>query len=171
MLKVGAHTYSDGDIQVRGDMNNVTIGKYCSIGKNLIIDGGFQHKTDRISTYPFYNRFGVGTQNAFAKGDVIIGSDVWIGEDVTIMSGVTIGDGAVIGFGSVVTKDVRPYSIVGGSPAQELRLRFTEWQISALLKIRWWSWEFEKIINEFGLLTSNNIVEFIKKHGRDLDSN
>lgn len=162
MLTIGDHTYSDGDIQVRGDMNDVIIGKYCSIGKNLIIDGGFQHKTDRISTYPFFNRFGVGTQNAFAKGDVVIGSDVWIGENITIMSGVTIGDGAVIGFGSVVTKDVRPYSIVGGSPAQELRLRFEPYICGKLLEIKWWEWTHEKVVAEVGMI--EDIVEFIKKH-------
>lgn len=160
MLTIGDHTYSDGDIQIRGEMNNVTIGKYCSIGKNLVIDGGFQHKTDRISTYPFFNRFGVGTQNAFAKGDVVIGSDVWIGENVTIMSGVTIGDGAVIGYGSVVTKDVRPYSIVGGSPAQELRLRFEPYICGKLLGIKWWEWD--RVDDVYSL----SVVEFIKKHGK-----
>lgn len=163
MLTIGDHTYSDGDIQIRGEMNNVTIGKYCSIGKNLIIDGGFQHKTDRISTYPFFNRFGVGTQNAFAKGDVVIGSDVWIGENVTIMSGVTIGDGAVIGFGSVVTKDVMMYEVVAGSPIKHIKNRFTHFQISQLIQIKWWDWEHEKVLAE---VPGDNIIEFIKKHGK-----
>lgn len=166
MLTIGEDTYSDGDITIEGDMSNVHIGNYCSIGKNLVIDAGFQHRTSWLSTYPFHNRYGIGKQNAFSKGDVNIGNDVWIGRNVTIMSGVTIGDGAVIGAGSIVVHSVRPYSIVAGAPIRELRLRFTEWQISELLKIKWWDWGREKVMNEVETLSSDNIVEFIKKHGK-----
>lgn len=160
MLTIGEHTYSDGDIQVRGEMNNVTIGKYCSIGKNIVIDGGFQHRTDTISTYPFFNRFGVGEQNAYAKGDVIIGNDVWIGEDVMIMSGVKIWDGAIIGARSIVTKDVMPYEIVAGSPAKYIKHRLPICQANELLKIKWW--DFTDVSDVYLL----SIDEFIKKYGK-----
>lgn len=141
-----------------GDMNNVTIGKYCSIGKNLIIDGGFQHRTDWISTYPFHNRYGVGEQNAFANGDVSIGNDVWIGQDVVIMSRVKIWDGAVIGARSVVTRDVMPYEIVAGSPAKYIKHRLPICQVNELLKIKWW--DFDNVEDVYSL----SVDEFIKKY-------
>ena len=74
----------------------------------------------------------------------VIGNDVWIGYEAVIMAGVTIGDGAVIGARAVVTKDVPPYTIVGGVPAKPIRRRFPEDVISDLLKIRWWDWPEEK---------------------------
>lgn len=67
----------------------------------------------------------------------IIGNDVWIGARVTILSGVSIGDGVIIAAGAVVTKDVEPYTIVGGVPAKPIRKRFTDEQIDALIKLKW----------------------------------
>jgi len=75
----------------------------------------------------------------------VIGNDVWIGANVTILSGVTVGDGAVIGANTLVTKDVEPYSIVNGTPAQHVRYRFEEATIKKLLDSKWWNWEDEKI--------------------------
>ena len=79
------------------------------------------------------------------KGDIIIGNDVWIGYEAVILSGVTIGDGAVIGARTVVTRDVPPYTVVGGVPAKPIRERFSAGTISAMLKIKWWDWPEEKI--------------------------
>lgn len=79
------------------------------------------------------------------KGDIVIGNDVWIGYEAVIMSGVTIGDGAIIGTRALVTKDVPPYTIVGGVPARQIRKRFSEDIISSLLDVRWWEWSKEKI--------------------------
>lgn len=76
-----------------------------------------------------------------------IGNDVWIGKNVLIKGGITIGDGAIIGMGSVVTKDVPPYSIVGGVPAKIIRKRFSQTEIDALLKIKWWNWDSNDIVN------------------------
>ena len=79
------------------------------------------------------------------KGDIIIGNDVWIGYEAVILAGVTIGDGAVIGSRAVVTKDVPPYTIVGGVPAKTIRRRFDEDTIRELLRLRWWDWPEEMI--------------------------
>ncbi len=79
------------------------------------------------------------------RGDIVIGSDVWIGYEAVILSGVTIGDGAVIGARAVVTKDVPPYTIVGGVPARPIRKRFNDSTIAALLRLRWWDWPRERI--------------------------
>lgn len=79
------------------------------------------------------------------KGDIIIGNDVWIGYEAVILSGVTIGDGAIIGTRALVTKDVPPYTIVGGMPAKIIRKRFEEETINLLLEKKWWNWSREKI--------------------------
>ena len=79
------------------------------------------------------------------RGDVIIGNDVWIGYGATILSGVSIGDGAAIGACSLVVKDVPPYAIVAGNPAQVIRYRFDEETIHKLLKIRWWDWPDQRV--------------------------
>lgn len=79
------------------------------------------------------------------KGDIVIGNDVWIGYEAVIMAGVTIGNGAIIGTRAVVTKDVPPYTIVGGVPAKSIRRRFDQATIEKLEALRWWDWDEEKI--------------------------
>ncbi|MCB0625276.1 MAG: CatB-related O-acetyltransferase [Saprospiraceae bacterium] len=91
-----------------------------------------------------------------SKGNIVIGNDVWIGYKAVILAGVTIGDGAIVGSHAVVTKDVEPYSIVGGNPAREIRKRFPAAQIDLLLQLRWWDWPAEKITENLHLLTSND---------------
>jgi serine acetyltransferase len=98
------------------------------------------------------------------KGDIIVSNDVWIGAKSTIMSGVKIGDGAIVAAGALVTKDVEPYSIVGGNPAKLLKYRFDKSQIEELLKIEWWSWDESKIKEEGMILWSSDINYFIEKH-------
>lgn len=161
-MTVGLGTYGHENIVRRGEMNSITIGKYCSIASNIVIDGGFNHNTRFISTYPFFNRHGIGEQNVICKGDVVIGNDVWICENVLIMSGVIIGNGAVIGANSIVTKDVEPYSIYAGSPAKCIKMRFDVNDIKQLQNIRWWDWPEQKIMDE--LPSATNIKEFINKH-------
>lgn len=79
------------------------------------------------------------------RGDILIGNDVWIGYEAVIMAGVTIGDGAILGTRAVVTKDVSPYTIVGGMPAKSIRKRFDDVTIERLLKLRWWNWPIGQI--------------------------
>jgi acetyltransferase-like isoleucine patch superfamily enzyme len=162
-LTIGHKTYGGTNVERRGVMNDVHIGKYCSIAIRCIIDGGFSHNTEFVSTYPFHSFHGIGEHVATCKGDVLIGNDVWIGEDVLIMSGVKIGSGAIIGARSIITKSVEPYSIVVGNN-RVLRKRFTDNQINSLLKIKWWDWEDEKVLANAELLSSRNIDEFINKH-------
>ena len=86
-----------------------------------------------------------------------IGNDVWIGYEAVILAGVTIGDGAIIGTRAVVTKDVPPYTIVGGVPAKVIRKRFSDDVISALLKTKWWDWPADKIAKNIEAIQSGNI--------------
>lgn len=146
-VKIGAFTYfQSGSLQ-----SCKSIGRYCSIGGELRV-GDIEHPTSWLSTSPFqYNtaHFGwgagandyeplTGQRKTFRKRPVVIGNDVWIGARTMLMRGVTIGNGAVIAGGSVVTKDVAPYSIVGGVPAHHIRYRFDEGTIKELAELRWW---------------------------------
>lgn len=171
---VGDYTYYDDFEDVKNFERNVryhfdftgdklVIGKFCMIASGVeFIMNGANHLTDAISAYPFAI-FGGAWANAMAgkeyphKGDTTIGNDVWIGYKATIMAGVTVGDGAIIASHAVVTKDVPPYTIVGGNPAQVIRKRFSDVQIEALLKIQWWNWSIEKITENVQWLTSADI--------------
>ena len=139
--------------------SKLEIGKFTLISRKINIMLGGQHKMKGASMYAFKEE-ARGT-----KGDVIIGNDVWIGFNVTIQSGVTIGDGAVIGTNALVTKDVEPYSIVGGTPAKVIKYRFDKETINKLLEIKWWNWDLEKIYENRDLLTEQNINKFIEKFG------
>lgn len=144
-VKIGDHSY-DPPIR-RGDMNNVYIGKYCSIAIGVIFDSGFNHNMEFVSTFPFNKLQGLEhlTGQVICKGDIHVGNDVWIGEDAMIMSGVTIGDGAVIAARAIVTKDVEPYSMVAGMPAKLKKYRFEAEEREFLLSIKWWNWPEDKI--------------------------
>ena len=136
---------------VNGD--KLKIGKFCSIacGAKFIFTSA-NHKMASLSTYPFpifFAEWGLDAKNRRDawdnKGDIVVGSDVWIGYEAVILSGVHIGDGAIIGARAVVTKDVAPYTIVGGVPAKPIRRRFDDETIEKLESLRWWDWDAEKI--------------------------
>ena len=93
------------------------------------------------------------------RGDIVIGNDVWIGYEAVIMAGVTVGDGAIIGTRAVVTRDVAPYTIVGGIPAKPIRKRFAEDTIARLQEIRWWDWPAERIRKNIGAIQSGSLNE------------
>ena len=143
----------------------LVIGNFCSIGPGVVFFLAGNHATDSVSTYPFCS-FGQDWKNApgeytYSKGDIYIGHDVWIGSDVLILSGVTIGNGAIIGARTVVTKDIPPYAIVGGSPQQIRRYRFEP-------KLAWWNWPKEKIQENIQLIAGNSPEALLAKYEEQL---
>lgn len=130
------------------------IGKFCSIAKNVDVVAGSHPTSKFVSTHPaFYSTYVVEDMFGYihekkykelrfadeeSKTAVIIGNDVWIGSNASIMEGVTIGDGAIIAANALVTKDVAPYSIVGGVPAKHIKWRFDECQRDFLINFKWW---------------------------------
>ncbi len=176
---VGDYTYYDDFENVENFEENVKyhfdftndkliIGKFCMIASGVkFIMNGANHLTAALSAYPF-SIFGNGWEKAMEgkvypnKGNIEIGNDVWIGYNATIMAGVKIGDGAIIATNSTVIKDVRPYTIVGGNPATEIKERFTKPTIEKLLELKWWNWDIDKITKNVQNLTDNNIDKLIE---------
>lgn len=180
---VGDYTYYDDPDNVEHFLKNVLyhfdfvgdkliIGKFCQIatGVRFIMNGG-NHAMSGFSTYPFAafgNEWSNVPLDTKSRGDTVIGNDVWIGNSVAIMPGVKIGDGAIIGTSSVVTKNVEPYSIVGGNPAANIRKRFDDTTIELLLKIQWWNWDFEKITQYAKDIATGN-KDFLLKMSKSND--
>lgn len=149
---------------VNGD--KLKIGKFCSIacGSKFLFTSA-NHALGSLSTYTFpifFDEWELDAKNIRSawdnKGDIVIGNDVWIGYEAVILSGVTIGDGAIIGTRAVVTKDVPPYTIVGGVPAKPIRRRFDDETVEELLRLRWWDWDKEKISRNISAIQSGNIA-------------
>jgi virginiamycin A acetyltransferase len=171
---VGEYTYYDDFEDVHNFEKNVKyhfefsgdkliIGNFCMIASGVsFIMNGANHLTSALSSYPFAI-FGNGWEHAMEgktyphKGNTTIGNDVWIGYQAVIMAGTTIGDGAIIAAHSIVTKDVAPYTIVGGNPAKVIRKRFSDEKIKRLLNIQWWNWDIKKITAHVAHLTGENI--------------
>lgn len=148
---------------VNGD--RLKIGKFCAIacGARFLFTSG-NHALRSLSTYTFpifFEEWGLDAKNIREawdnKGDITVGNDVWIGYEAVILSGVTIGDGAIIGARAVVTKDVPPYTIVGGVPARPIRRRFDEATVQRLSALRWWDWDAEKIRRALPLIQAGEM--------------
>ena len=145
--EIGDYTY----ISNNSHISKAVIGKFCSIGPNLLCGWGI-HPTNGISTSPMFystlkqNGISLVEENKVEERKGIqIGNDVFIGANVTILDGVSIGDGAVIGAGAVVSKDIPDYAIAVGCPIRILRYRFDDGKIEALKKIRWWDFNNEDL--------------------------
>lgn len=149
------------------DRDKLIIGKFCSIatGVSFNLGGSENHRSEWVSAYPFSSIFPDDNLNDgyYPKGNTVVGNDVWIGTEAIIMPGIKIGDGAIIAARAVVTKDVKPYTIVGGVPAKLIRKRFDDKYIEELLKVSWWDFDINTIKTLLPLLTSNRIEEFINK--------
>lgn len=177
-VQIGRFSYYD-DRDERGDFfthnvlyhfdfigDRLIIGDFCALayGVQIFMNGG-THAMSGFSTYPF-NIFGHGWDNGFDpdtwtrehKGDTVIGPDVWIGREAVLMPGVTIGAGAIIAAHSVVTGDVRPYAVVGGNPARELRRRYDDTTIDRLLQIAWWDWPQDRITRNLNAIRGANLA-------------
>jgi chloramphenicol O-acetyltransferase type B len=167
VLTMGRGSYGDPKIDYFEDGTKARIGSFCAIAGGVSLMLGGNHRTDWVSTYPVRIKYllpGAFTDgHPASKGDIEIGNDVWIGRDAHIMSGVTIGDGAVIAAFSVVTHDVDPYVIVAGSPARPIRTRFSPEIVDALLRIAWWDWPDEQIVERVAALCSPDIEAFVEQ--------
>lgn len=144
--RIGYGTYISDSCRIIGK-----VGAYCSIGNCVRIIQGFHPVTEMVSTHPAF--FSTRCQSGFTYTDrdsfdecryaedkdaVVIGNDVWIGDGALIFAGVHVGDGAIVASGAVVTKDVAPYSVVGGVPARVIKYRFSDEEIEMLLRFKWW---------------------------------
>lgn len=161
---VGKFTYID----INSFISDASIGKFCSIGPNFFCGWGI-HPIDGLSTAPMF--YSTKKQNGFTfsvtdkieeRKRINIGNDVFIGANVTVLDGVTIGHGAVIGAGAVVSKDIPPYAIAVGCPIKVIKYRFSQDQIEALLKIKWWNFPNEELIEVEKMFF--DIESFIKKY-------
>lgn len=147
----------------RDDLDKLIIGNFCSIGSGAVfmMAGNQGHRSDWITTFPFFyqdNTHFSDAEDGFERaGDTVIGNDVWIGSEAMIMAGVTIGDGAIIASRAVVTKDVKPYEVVGSNPAKHIKFRFSPEQISKLSEMQWWHWSDEQLAGAMKLLSSADI--------------
>lgn len=178
-IKVGRYSYYSGYyhghsfddcarylLPNRDDVDKLIVGSFCSIGTgaSFIMAGNQGHCYDWISSFPF---FYMKEEPAFAQardafsnaGDTVVGNDVWIGAEAMILPGVKIGDGAVVGSRALVTKDVAPYTIVGGNPAKPIKQRFADAEIVLLLQMQWWDWPLAHIKAAMPLLCSGDITE------------
>jgi virginiamycin A acetyltransferase len=164
---VGDYTYGHPRVWFPKRPFRLIIGPYCSIASEVDIFLAGDHRSDYVSTYPFYGlpniwpEFAQANDHGVGKGPVVIGADVWIGRGATIMSGVTIGHGAVVAAKAVVTKPVPPYAIVAGNPARIIKYRFDHTTIEALLATRWWDLDRKEILALVPLLQSSRVSEFL----------
>ncbi|MGY5805271.1 DapH/DapD/GlmU-related protein [Rhizobium sp. LEGMi12c] len=168
------HTAELGDFSYLGPrciVGDATIGKFCAIAAEVRI-GAPNHPMDRPSMHRFtycpeYYSADAVRDHAFfdrRKEDrAVIGNDVWIGHGVIVLPGVKVGNGAVLAAGAVVTKDVQPYTIVGGIPAKFIRERFTRTVAERLISIAWWDWSFETIMERLADFQSSDIEAFCER--------
>ena len=179
-ISVGDYTYYDDPLGPERFEKNVLyhfdfvgdkliIGKFCAIARDVqFIMNGANHAMTGFSTYPFYifrngwEKAIPNTDDQKIKGDTIIGNDVWIGYNATILPGITIGHGAIVASKAAVTKDVPPYSIVGGNPAKVIRLRFHENTINSLIKVAWWDWPIKRITENLENIINCDLPGLIK---------
>ncbi len=163
--KVGRRTYIGPDALISG----TTIGRYCSIGHELLAGLGRHPTSGFISTYPaFFSKNNTGCLCSFVdenlyeeNKEITIGNDVWIGARSIIVDGVNIANGAIVGAGAVVANDVPNYAIVGGVPAKVIRYRFSEEIIEQLLKLAWWDWDESKLRESQRHCAGMNVQKFI----------
>jgi acetyltransferase-like isoleucine patch superfamily enzyme len=174
--KIGKCTYLANESVV----NFSEVGAFCSIGPQTIIGGLGSHPTNWLSTHPAFYSCDHQSGVIFTETNIFdeykpthVGNDVWIGTRAVVLDGVRVGDGAIVAAGAVVTKDVPPYSIVGGVPARIIRYRFSRDVIEALLNWRWWELPIDTLkgispnivnITEWSVLEVDRIRNEAQKH-------
>ena len=182
-ISVGEYTYYDSeDHPELFEQTNVLfnypffgdkliIGKFCQIAHGTtFIMGAANHRLGSATTYPFNVMGGVWREISTPhieelphKGDTVIGNDVWLGRNCTILPGVKIGNGAIVAACSVVTKDVAPYTVVGGNPARFLKKRFDDGTAALLEELRWWDLPPEELTEIIPVLCDTDIKRAAEK--------
>lgn len=166
-VQVGKKTYGELDVIDWSDNVKLKIGNYCSIAPGVVFILGGEHPIHNITTYPFKVKCFGHEREAINKGDIVISDDVWIGLNSIIGSGVTIGRGAVIAAGSNVTKDVPPFTVVGGNPAKIIKNRFSKEIMDKLSSFEWSNSDFlnldiDELYVELSETNVDNILENMK---------
>ncbi|MBR0938752.1 DapH/DapD/GlmU-related protein [Bradyrhizobium jicamae] len=182
ILDQSAVEYSElGDFSYLGPgcmVADAQIGKFCAIAAQVRI-GAPNHPIDRPSLHRFtycpeyYSATAERDRAFFANrrdDRVVIGNDVWIGHAVIVLPGVTVGDGAVLAAGAVVSRDVAPYTVVGGVPARQIRERFSREVAAQLARIAWWDWPFETMMARLPEFQSDDIEAFCARWGSDVQA-
>ena len=171
LATIGKWSYGNPKIFRWDWSSKLIIGNFCSLGPDINIYMGGEHRVDWITTSQlpstqfsdvFYNAKDIKNFSV-SNGDIKIGHDVWIGGGVTILSGVTIGTGSVIAAGSIVVNDVEPFTISGGNPNKEIKKRFDDKTIKKLLDSKWWNLSDKNINKISRLLCSSDSNSFFKE--------
>ncbi len=155
---IGKNTVIYENCQISGyEDAPLKIGSYCAIARNCLIT-----TTNHPITYPSISNFGIFSPGDYEKiikrsasAPVTIGNSVWMGSCSAVLPGVDVGDGAIIGAGAVVTKDVEPFTIVGGVPAKPIKKRFSDDAIRQMKRIGWWDWDDGKIMRNRKFFTTD----------------
>lgn len=158
----------------------LSIGRYVQGATDIEFFLGGNHCYKKAATYPFEAFFPENfpkiktEQNKrecpYSNGPIVIGHDVWIGTGASIFSGVTIGHGAIIGAHAVVRKDVPPFAIVVGNPGTIVGYRHNEEQVEALLRIAWWDWEPQRVVDEAHMVAQDDVDLFIEMYDLPVSS-
>ena len=174
LCSMGYMSYSTSKVPL-----DITIGRYCSLSWGLDFPSyAHPHQSLSTSAFTFYRKMdlvlrvlkdkshetnsAINWCHAPQKAPAEIGSDVWIGQFASIMSGVRVGNGSIIAAHSVVTKDVEPYSVVGGNPARHIKYRFDLDLCAALQDSNWWQYDFF----DFKDLTLSNPYIFLEEFNK-----
>lgn len=149
-----------------------TIGKFANIASTVRINAT-NHPTERATLHHFTYRAGDYFDGAEDEADffarrrslrVTIGHDVWIGHGATVLPGVSIGNGAVIGAGAVVSRNVAPYTIVGGVPAKLIRNRFEHGVGARMDRLAWWDWPHHRLFEALNDFRSLPAADFLDRY-------
>jgi acetyltransferase-like isoleucine patch superfamily enzyme len=162
--RIGSFTYTGIGTSIR----SAQVGKFCSLAWDISIGGG-NHDFDKVTTSPLWRFHKLSGELGKVKGELekrydifgetTIGNDVWIASNVIVLRHVHIGDGAIIGAGAIVTKDVPPYTVVAGVPAKQMKKRFPDHIIEAMLEIKWWDWPVDVIKANIELIYNTKVDE------------
>ncbi|MGL5356554.1 MAG: CatB-related O-acetyltransferase [Cetobacterium sp.] len=169
LVKVGNYSYGPLNIRYWGtEKEGLEIGNFVSIAEGVKFILGGNHEVNTFTTYPFRVMALGEDVEAWTKGPIVVKDDVWIGTDALVLSGVTIGQGAIVAAGSVVTKDVPPYSIVGGNPAKVIKYRYSKEIIDEMMKIDWSKVKLDNLKNIREELYKELDLELLKKIKNEL---